>query len=95
MHAIIEQFSICAAPQSCARYGNGHINETYLVVCQDGHQYILQKLSKAAFHDPDALMRNIRLVTGHLATKASDSREVLTLVPVSYTHLTLPTTTRV
>ena len=38
----IEQFALKGAVQSCERYGNGHINETYLVTCPSA-RYILQK----------------------------------------------------
>ncbi len=77
----IDQFSLSGKPISCEPYGSGHINATYRVRCEDGGDYILQKISETAFHDPDALMRNIQLVTDHLASKGLSRREVLTLVP--------------
>lgn len=49
-------------------FGSGHINSTYLVRLLDGSEarYVLQRISSAAFHDPDAVMENIRRVTEHL-----------------------------
>ena len=79
----IDHFPLSGRPVSCEPYGNGHINVTYRVRCEDGGDYILQKISTAAFHDPVGLMRNIRLVTDHLAGKGLGRREVLTLVPTA------------
>jgi len=60
-----------------ARYGSGHINETYKLETPDGVRYILQKINTAIFPDPDALMENIRRVTEHLRAKGHRSLEVL------------------
>ena len=49
----IEQFALKGAVQSCERYGNGHINETYLVTCPSA-RYILQKINTNVFKKPDA-----------------------------------------
>ena len=45
-------------------YGNGHINETYVV--GKAKRYILQKINTNVFRDPEAVMRNIMLVTEHV-----------------------------
>ena len=76
----VYEFKLNAKPVSCERYGNGHINTTYLVVDECGEQYILQKINKNVFHDPVSLMSNIILVTDHLRTKVNDLREVLTVI---------------
>ncbi len=71
-------------------YGSGHINDTYRVdVNQAGTavSYILQRLNTDIFRDPAAVMRNIQLVTEHLAKRLGErgvpdvSRRTLTLVP--------------
>lgn len=72
------RFKTEGRPVSCERYGEGHINETYLVVTDTGRRYILQKLSKAAFKDIPALMENVIAVTGFLADKGANS---LRLIP--------------
>ena len=67
-----------------APYGNGHINDTFeMVFNQSGTmiRYILQRINTNVFRDPVNLMENIRRVTSHLASRASSSRETLTLVP--------------
>jgi len=65
----------------CAPYGNGHINQTYLLVDSSARQYILQKINRSVFHDPESLMRNVSAVTAHLRKTAGNPREVLTLIP--------------
>ena len=83
MNRILERFALSGSPVVCELYGNGHINETYRVVCDSGDWYILQRISTLAFHDPARLMQNIRLVTDHLKRRARSRREVLTLVPAT------------
>lgn len=73
-------FRFAGTPVSCERYGNGHINVTYLVKTDAGRDYILQKINHRVFRDVPALMRNIHLVTSHLRSREKDPRRVLTLV---------------
>jgi len=81
MHSVLSCFALSGAPVSCEPYGSGHINGTQLVVCESGTRYILQHINTNVFREPEALMRNIELVTAHLRTKVSDPRGVLQLVP--------------
>lgn len=63
---IISNFNIDGKLLSCERYGEGHINETYLAVIEDNgvkKDYILQKINSNLFKNVEALMNNIRLVT--------------------------------
>jgi hypothetical protein len=78
---ILEQFAMQGNPVTWERYGNGHINKTYKVVCDTGEWYVLQMINNKVFKDVPALMRNIQLVTEHLSGKVDDPREVLTIVP--------------
>lgn len=74
---------------SCEPYGNGHINTTYEVKCQNGNEtvrYILQKINNNIFPDTNALIENIENVTGFLKKEIENrggdtSRETLNLVP--------------
>ena len=70
MNTIITKFQIKGSPVQCSRFGCGHINETYLVTCDSGLTYILQKINKSIFTRPEQLMQNIAAVTGHLAKNA-------------------------
>ena len=81
MISAVNQFRLQGAPIQCERFGNGHINETSLLVTDAPHLYILQKINGHVFRDVPALMRNISLVTSHLRKKDGNPRHVLTLVP--------------
>lgn len=75
------QFQMEGKVVSSERYGNGHINATYLVRTDAPHDYILQRINRRVFADIPALMQNIASVTHHLATKDPNPRHVLTLIP--------------
>lgn len=85
---IISQFDLQGQLVSCERYGEGHINETYLAVVDNAGKkvdYILQKINNKIFKDVDKLMNNIRLVTEFnrqriLAKGGNADRESLTIV---------------
>ena len=86
---LINNFRVCDGELvSCERYGEGHINETYLAIMNaDGKEkkYILQKINKSLFKKVDKLMNNIVLVTEFVrkkvAAKGGDpDRDVLTVV---------------
>lgn len=71
-------------------YGNGHINDTFLVTCQrqegGDRRYILQKMNDDIFKVPDELMENIMRVTSFLRKKIVESggdpdRETLNVIP--------------
>ena len=81
MEAILQRFCLSGRPLTSERFGQGHINQTYLVTTDSGRRYILQRLSRAAFHDIPALMSNVAAVTSFLATRSSDERQTLHLIP--------------
>ena len=74
------QFPLDGGVTTCERYGCGHINETYLVVTDIGHRYILQKVNHHIFRNVPALMENISSVTNYLRKQMNDPRRVLTVV---------------
>ena len=80
-------FDLAAEPAAAAPLGNGHIHDTYLVTCGAGsavHRYVLQRLNRAVFPDPDLLMANVARVLAHLHAKLGPeraAREALSLVP--------------
>ena len=70
-------------PSYCESYGNGHINDTFLVVTDK--RYILQRMNSRVFPQPQAVMENIVGITEHIRKKARDngkdaSRATLTVV---------------
>lgn len=71
-------------------YGNGHINDTFLITCAMNSdvpkRYILQRINTSVFRDPDGLMENIFNVTSFLRKKISAAggdpdRETITIIP--------------
>jgi len=78
---VAKNFTITGVPVLIEEYGNGHINVTYRLVCDNGHEYILQKINTNTFKNPELLMNNLASITTHLRSKTGSSREVLTLVP--------------
>lgn len=81
MQEIISAFALDGQAERCKPFGSGHINQTYCVVTDKGHKYILQKVNTGVFPNGAGLMNNIILVTDHLRKKDPDPRHVLTLVP--------------
>ncbi len=78
---ILSQFRFHGKPVSHERYGNGHINITYLVVDDTDRKYILQSINNNVFRAPEVLMKNMVAVTTHLRHKNQQEREVLSLIP--------------
>ncbi|MBP5151379.1 MAG: aminoglycoside phosphotransferase family protein [Lachnospiraceae bacterium] len=70
------------------RYGNGHINDTFLVITEESGKevrFILQRMNSEVFKDPVSLMNNIVLVTDYLRSqiiKAGGDPERETLTPL-------------
>ncbi len=88
MKNVVKNFNIDGTVLSVERYGEGHINETYLaVVLENGVEknYILQKINNKLFTNVEMLMNNIKLVTEYNRTKiiergGNPDRESLSLV---------------
>ncbi len=81
METAIQSFLFDGNPISSKKYGEGHINQTYLVVTDKGKRYIMQRLNDTVFKDCEGLMRNVDAVTSFLAKKYDDSRRCLHLIP--------------
>ena len=80
MNELISRFAVKGTPAQVSRYGCGHINETYLVTCDSGCVYILQKINKGIFTKPEELMENIAATTAFLAARSDDPRASMRLV---------------
>lgn len=89
MQEALEAFQLRGRVESWKRYGSGHINDTFLVVCKEGEmtwRYILQRMNHQVFRDPVSLMKNVEGVTTFLRKKIEEQggdpdRETLNLVP--------------
>ena len=90
LHEVIAAYDFPETLMGAVRYGSGHINDTFCIVCQPQEgkaiRFILQGLSVAAFPRQDELMENFIGVTSHLRKKIEAAggdvmRETLNLVP--------------
>ena len=86
---VISQFDFYGRPIYIERFGQGHINDTYALYCASEFEppvrYILQKINLSVFKNPEGLMKNISLVTGHIREKLisqgkDPQREGMTLI---------------
>ncbi len=86
---VLAAYELPATLLGAVRYGQGHINDTFCVICQpqegDAIRYILQGLSLAAFPRQDELMENFIGITSYLREKITAAggdplRETLSLV---------------
>ena len=50
---IAQSFQIDGRPISCKEFGSGHINYTVKVLTDTGCEYVLQRINKYVFKDPD------------------------------------------
>ena len=93
---IATQFALRGKVTELIPYGNGHINDTYLVtaVTENGQKafYILQRINTAIFTEPEKLMQNICKVTDYLRQKIAEAgkdatRGTLTVIPTKERRL--------
>ena len=89
LNEVIAAYDFPETLMGAVRYGSGHINDTFCLVCQPQEgkaiRFILQGLSVAAFPRQDELMENFIGVTSHLRRKIEAAggdvmRETLNLV---------------
>ena len=89
LNEVIAAYDFPATLLGAVRYGSGHINDTFCLVCQPQEgkavRFILQGLSTTAFPRQDELMENFIGVTSHLRKKIEAAggdvmRETLNLV---------------
>ena len=89
LQEVLDAFDFGAPVVGAIRYGQGHINDTFVVHTQPENQccrrFILQRMSPAAFKRPDQLMENIIGVTDYLGREIEKhggdrSREALEVI---------------
>ncbi len=90
MEKIIGQFDFKGVLKGFKPFGEGHINDTFLVITDDEgreRKYIVQRINKNLFPNVDKLINNIRLVTDFAVKKVIErggdpDRETLNLIPL-------------
>ncbi len=68
---IAEQFSITGQVADVREYGNGNINDTFLVTALSPHkdQFILQRINTHVFTQPHLIIENLRTYATHVDQK--------------------------
>ena len=69
MEQVLQQFCLDGTPISCEPLGNGHINRTFRVVCDNRKAYTLQRINRVAFRHPEELIENIDAVSRFIDRK--------------------------
>jgi Phosphotransferase enzyme family len=66
--AIADRFSHPGQVTDLKPFGNGNINDTFLVTVDVpvDHQFVLQRINTQVFHHPQWVMDNMRIVTEHI-----------------------------
>jgi Ser/Thr protein kinase RdoA (MazF antagonist) len=66
---VLNQFELNRSVESVRSYGNGNVNDTYMVTFEDGEGHaILQRVNTYVFSDPETVMDNMHKATLHLAS---------------------------
>ena len=56
---------------SCREFGHGRINNTYLIDTNDDKTFVLQRINKYVFKNPEKVMENASAVTNHLYCRSN------------------------
>ena len=65
IESVILQFDIPDGAWTAEPYGNGHINDTYLITTEE-KRFILQRVNNYVFPKPENVIENIERVTAFL-----------------------------
>ncbi|MBQ4119107.1 MAG: aminoglycoside phosphotransferase family protein [Clostridia bacterium] len=77
----IDAFSQIGEVKNIKPWGNGHINDTFLLSTAN-KKYILQRINHSVFRQPYKMMDNIDKVTSHIIKKSTNDTERATLTVV-------------
>ena len=67
---ILRRFPLDGKPVSVEPITAGHINKSFLVECDSGRRFVLQRVNRFVFHDVGAIMENLRLLRDYLRGSA-------------------------
>jgi Ser/Thr protein kinase RdoA (MazF antagonist) len=72
--AIANQFASTPSPLTIQAFGNGNINDTFLVNLtnseeQAGGRFVLQRINTQVFRQPKLVMQNMRIFTEHVSDR--------------------------
>ena len=77
--SIAEQFALFSRVLDIREFGNGNINDTYLVTTDayedsqaEEKHFVLQRINTQVFKQPRLIMQNMRAFTEHVRRRARD-----------------------
>lgn len=72
--SIAEQFSLEGRVLDVHEFGNGNINDTYLVTTDFNEEphFVLQRINTQVFKHPSLIMQNMRIFTEHMRRRARE-----------------------
>ena len=90
LKAIASQFQIGGVITSITPLGEGNVNETYQVICQENifqeqilPDQMMQRINTAVFPRPELVMANINVLANHMASRPVDKGWVMpTAIPL-------------
>ena len=83
---VAEKFQIDGNPVTCERFGNGHINRTYLIGTDAPATYVLQWINQYVFKNPPQVMENAGRVTSHILAQGQPAIHFLKCENGSYCY---------
>lgn len=69
LEAAVAAFTVSGPLQWAEPLRRGHIHDTFIATCRGGRRYLLQRLNRVVFPDPEPVLENIARVTAHLSEK--------------------------
>ena len=81
---IVRAFKVKGDPISCKPFGSGHINHTLKIETDTGAEYVLQRINKHVFKNPEQLMENLAAVTKYLRKHEDDTKMALHFIRTHY-----------
>ena len=96
LKAIATQFQIGGVISSITPLGEGNVNETYQVTCQEQilqekllRRYVMQRINTVVFPRPELVMANINVLANHVASRPLDKDWVVpTAIPIRHSGQT-------
>ena len=85
MNAIIASFGLRPADYAIDRIGTGHIHETYRL--KGANSFVLQRVNKNIFKQPEIIASNLRLASDYLKTNFPDYNFLRTIPSVNKTKM--------
>ena len=74
---VAAKFQIEGNPVKCERFGNGHINQTFIISTDAPSVYVLQWINQYVFKNPPQVMDNAGRVTDHILAQGQPALRFL------------------